>query len=143
VSSASTRFRIDPSSASASVTAHTTWRHTASASAAASPHPPSTSASADGIAGRQVPAQMWTVLVWVWTSPGADVGQSRRRRGPVPAHTWVARHRIGCEVRAYRADGRCDGRGQLDHRPLLRVTSTGPAKRACFGGRVGGCAHEM
>ena len=32
---------------------------------------------------RRVPAQMWA-------SPGADVGQSRRRCGPVPAQMWAS-----------------------------------------------------
>jgi hypothetical protein len=52
-----------------------------------------------------VPAQMWAspgaavgqsrrrcgpVPAQMWASPGADVGQSRRRCGPVPAQMWAS-----------------------------------------------------
>jgi hypothetical protein len=80
---------------------------------------------------RRVPEQMWAGYGFSLRSPGADVGRSRRRCGPVPAQMWAGRgadvgQSVVAQMWGSRSRRRC---GQSDVSPLVAASLREPRRR--------------
>jgi hypothetical protein len=101
----------------------------------------STTHRARAEAASQHAARSPTVPAPTWPSPGADVAESRRRRGRVPAPMWAGRHsrsRVGRSARATYSGGVECGAARSSIDPSLLTAWT--AHWATCGMRRASCA---